>query len=331
MAWSLSSILSFLQTFAVDLSITQPNLIDFIRLRYERVFNEALKFYKTEETFATVNGIRYYYIPRIFSLSNGVRFYNQSQPGRGITVVDWEQILEWDQDQDQTGTPTHAALVGISPVLIQPKDTSLTTTASFVVRSSSLADTTQTIELSGTRIDGSNRFTDVQTVTLNGTTNVTIPGSWNQVTEFSKSGNTTGYILLRNTADTSTYAIIDPYEAAPQYQKWRLWPTPTAADTLNIVGYRIPIIPQNAAGRLDVPLDLEGSFIHGLRADIHDINFDMIKAQKYEGMFEAGLQKFKERMLLGTGEVFTEGVQDSDAYDPLNQLPGVNQGLNPET
>lgn len=326
MAWSLSSILSFLQTFAVDASITQANLVDFIRLRYERIFNEALKYYKTEETFATINGTRYYYVPRRFSLSHGVRFFNESQPENRIKIVDWEQILKADPDQDETGTPEYAAIVEVSPTQRQPSEASEVNT--MRVRSSNSADT-NTVTLAG-RVRDANSSRDFETteqITLTGTTNVITSNHWVYLRQFSKHLNSTGHILLFDSSNTNLYGIIDPYESQSEYQKWRFWPTPTAADTIRAVGYRKPVIPQNASGRLDVPQDLEASFIHGLRADIHDINFDMIKAQKYEGMFEAGLQKFKDKMLLFSDEIVTEGEQEDEDYTPLRYLEDVAEDI----
>jgi len=279
-----------------------------------------------EETFATVNGTRYYYLPRSFSLAQGVRFFNQSQPENRVKVVDWEQILKADPDQDETGTPEYAALVETSPTQRQPSEVSEVNT--MRVRSSNSADT-NTVTIAGTARDASSSrdFETQEQITLTGTTNVTTSNRWVYIRQFSKHNDSTGHILMFDSTNTNLYGIIDPYESQSEYQKWRLWPTPTAADTFRVLGYRNPIVPQNASARLDVPRGLEASFIEGLRSDVHRHNFDFIMANYYEAKFEAGLQAFKEKVLLGSDEIVTEGEQEDEDYTPLRYLEDVSEDI----
>jgi len=321
MAWSLSSIVTFLQTFVVDTSVTQANVIDFIRLRYERIFNEFLKYYKVEETFATVSGTRYYYLPRTLSLVHGVKLFNQSNPNSQIKGTDWSRILTADPDQDQSGTPEYVALVETSPVERQPTEASEIST--FLIRSSD-NDDVNTVTISRKARSGSRDFETTEQITLTGTTNVSTVNTWVYIRQFSKHGNSEGHILMFDSSNTNLYAIIDPYESQSEYQKIRLWPTPDSADTIRALGYRRPIIPQTASGRLDVPQALEASFIDGLRADVHRINFDFIMANHYDSKFEDGLQRYKEKIILSSDEVITEGQEEED-FNPLKELGEISE------
>lgn len=320
MIWSLTNTLSFLQSFCVDASITKANLIAFIQLRYERIYTKALKFYQTEGTFSTVSGTKYYYLSRELNLSRPIKFYNQSSDVYNIRNVDYDDILSRDMDENETGTTIRAAFVELSPTQRQPSETSDTST--LRVKSSSSSDTTQKVTITGRATDGTRQFEVTEELTLTGTTAVASTYTYVYIYDFSKSTDTTGYISLLDSTSANLYAIIDPNRPRAEYQKWRLWPTPTAADTIKYVGHRRQRIPQNDSALIDVPSDLEAAFIQGLRADIHDINFDMLKAGKYDAIFERALQEAIENSTWADDEEVST-ADDDYRYNELTSLQDV--------
>lgn len=289
MVWSLSNTLTFLQKFCVDTSITKSELIDFIKLRYGRIYNKSLKFYKLERTFATVSGTKYYYLSREFNVAAGVKFFNQSNDNYNIEVKDYDYILSCDMDESEGGTPVFAAFVELSSVQRQPNDSG--DSGVLKIKSSSVSDTTQKVTITGRATDGTNEFEVTEEHQLTGTTVITSTYTYISIYDISKSDETVGYVSVLDTTQTYIYTIIDPYHGRSEYQKWRLWPTPDSADTIKYTGYRRPRIPQNDSALIDVPEDLESPFVAGLRSDVHDVNFDMIKAQKYDLIFEKGLSE----------------------------------------
>lgn len=328
MAWSVDKLLTFLQTFAVDETLTEAQLIEFIELRYDEIYNDALNFYKIEETFSTSNGTRYYYLPRHLNLENGVNFYNQSDDTFDITVVDYQTILKADPDEDEDATPEYAALVEMSAVTRQPSEDVSGGTDTLEVVSSSSSDngSTDLITISGRATSGGNEFNTTEEVTLNGTTPVSVDNTWVYIREFSKQTTTTGHVRLEDSTNSNIYAIIDPFAFDSEYQKWALWPTPDASQTIKVVGYRHPIVPQAGSARIDVPKSLHTGFIHGLRSDVHRINFDFIMAEKYEAKFQKSLQRYKENTMWNRDADFSEVVKDKEMH-PLANVEDVDDTI----
>lgn len=324
MSWALSNLLSFLERFCVDESITQADLINFIELRYGRIYNKSLKFYKTERTFATVSGTKYYYLPRDLNVALGVKFFNQSSRNVPISECDYDYILSRDPDESQTGFPIRAAFVELSTVQRQPSETS--DDGTLKIKSSDSNDTSQKVTITGRATVGGQQVEITEELTLTGTSAVTSVNTWVYIYSISKSDNTAGYVTVTDSTDTYVYAIIDPYRDRSEYQKWRLWPTPNSADTIKITGHRKPIVPQNNSATLDVSTDLEAAFIQGLRADVHDANFDMVKAQKYESLFEQGLE---EKIGNNTwGDDAEMSLADKEyRYNPLANVEDVDEDL----
>lgn len=323
--WSLSSLLSFLQTFCVDESITRANLIEFIKLRYDRVYNYSLDFYKCEGTFSLVSGTKYYYLDRQLNLATKPHFFNQTDNNQPIQIVEYNNILSIDPDQSETGTPRKAAFVELCMVQRQPNESSDAGTVG--AKSSSSSDTSQKVTISGIRTVSSINIWDTEELTLAGTTFVSATKTgWHTFKVVSKSADTAGYVTVSVSDGGSVYAIIDPYATNAFYQKWRMWPTSDVTDTIRYTGHRLPVVPQSDGATLDVSPDLSAGFVHGLRSDVHDFNFDMIKAQKYEQKFEDSLQLARENNIWGDGQTFYDHPS-IEPFDPRDELEDVDDTI----
>ncbi len=327
--WSLSQLLTFLQKFCVDESITQAELIEFIKLRYARVYNRALDFYKTEKTFATVSGTKFYYLDPEFNVSLGVKFFNQTSDNYKIKVKDREYIYDRDPNESETGTPRIAAYIELSYVKRQPNESSDAGTVG--IKSTDSGDTGKAVTISGLRTVGSNLIEDSEEIETDGTAGTTfVAGTktgWHTFRVVSKEEDTAGPIIVSDTDGGNVYAVLNPFGRRAEYQKWRLWPTADAAETIKVIGHRKPIVPQENSAALDVPTDIEAAFVHGLRSDIHDVNFDMIKSQKFEALFEEGLQTALENSMWGDGQELVEGSESRGRYDPLSDLEEVDEDI----
>lgn len=324
MNWSLEKLLEFLQRFCVDESITQSDLIDFIRLRYDQIYNDTLDFYRTEGTFALVSGTKYYYLAKQLNLAIKPKFFNQTDDNHPIDICDYDQILSLDSDQSETGTPWKAAFVELSPVLRQPNESSDTGTVG--AKSSNASDTSQSVTIAGLRTVSGVTIEDQEEITLTGTTFVSATKTgWHTFRTVSKSDDTLGYVTVSETDGGDTYSVIDPYATNSFYQKWRFWPTSDTTDTIRYTGYRFPVVPQNDAATLDVSPDLVAGFIHGLRADVHDVNFDMMKAQMFEAKFQEAVQKAKENNMWGDGQPLIVGSARQRRYDPNSIFEEVDE------
>ncbi len=323
--WSLEGLLSFLQRVCDYDALTQANLIDFIKLRYSRIYNDDLDHYKDEGTFSLVSGTKFYYIDRQLNLAKKPKFFNQSQDSKPIEVVDYERILKADPDQDETGTPWCASFVEMCQVKRQPNESSDAGTVG--IKSSSASDTSQKVTIAGLRTVSSQVIEDQEEITLTGTTFVSATKTgWHTFRVVSKNADTIGMVTVSVSDGGSVYSVLPPYSRNSWYQKWRMWPTPDVTDTIRYLGFRFPIVPQEDSAVLDVPPDLVHGFVQGLRADAHDDNYDMIKAQKYDAIFEAELQKAKENNLWGDGQILIEGGAEKK-FDPFWNIPELDEDI----
>lgn len=107
----------------------------------------------------------------------------------------------------ETGEPTIARIFGERSVRTQIASTGET----IRVKSSNSADT-QTIHIRG-YIDSSKLIEDYETITLNGTTyaTATSPKTFYEITQISKSDNTTGYITIEQ-SDGTVLGYLKPEE-----------------------------------------------------------------------------------------------------------------------
>ncbi len=326
MTWSLEKLLSFLQRRCDDDSLTQADLIQFIDLRYSQVYNHSLDFYKCEGTFSLVSGTKYYYLDRQLNLAQKPKFFNQTNDDRPIEVCEYDRILKKDSDQDESGTPWLAAFVELSQVKRQPNESS--DAGTIGVKSSSSSDTSQKVTISGLRTVSSQQISDTEELSLNGTTFVSATKTgWHTIRICSKDDDTAGYITVSDTDGGNVYSLIDPYATNSWFQKWRLWPTSDVTDTIRFLGHRLPIVPQNDSAALDISPDLLAGFIHGLRSDVHDSNFDMIKAQKFEAMFQEALQTSRENNMWDDGQDLVEASETYRKYDPYWNLDELDEDI----
>lgn len=326
MVWSIANTLTFLQQFCVDTSITKANLLNFIQLRYGRIYNKSLRFYKFERTFATVSATKFYYLSRELNVSAPVKFFNQSDENYNIETINYDDLLARDEDESEDGVPIYAAFVELCSVQRQPNDAS--DSGVLKIKSSSASDTTQKVTITGRATDGTNEFEVTEEHQLTGTTAITSTYTYNSIYDISKSDETVGYVSVLDSTQTYAYSIIDPYRGRSEYQKWRLWPTPDSADTIKYTGYRRPRLPQNDSALIDVPQDLESAFIAGLRADVHDINFDMIKAQKYDQLFELGLKENEINDVWSNNAEMTT-AQEEYSFNELASLADIDESTDP--
>jgi len=320
MNWSLSNLLAFLQRFCVDVSIDNADLMRFIDLRCARIYNKALKFFKAERTFTTVAGTKYYYLSRDMNVALGLRFFNQSNSTYRIHTRPYDEVLTIDPDESETGTPNRACFVELCPVQRQPIET--TDTGALRVRSSSASDAAQTVVIVGRALISGQEVEMTEELLLNGTAFRASAYIWRYIYQLSKSADTEGYVTVMDDTETYIYAIIDQYSTSSEYQKWRMWPTPTSADVIKYTGHRRVIIPSRNGAKLDVPQDIQAGMVQGLRADIHAVNLDMINSQKYEAMFEQDLQEKIDNDTWNSGEQ-TELAPRRRRYNALRDVEDI--------
>jgi len=320
MNWSRSNLLAFLQRFCVDVSVDSADLMRFISLRTERIYNKALKFFKAERTFTTVAGTKYYYLSRDMNVALGLRFFNQSNSTYKIHNRDYDEVLTMDPDESETGTPNRACFVELCPVQRQPIETS--DNGTLLVLSSDATDLSQRVVIVGRALISGQEVEFTEELTLAGTTPVSSARNWRYIYQLSKSADTAGYITVTDSTGTFIYAIIDQYSDSSEYQKWRLWPTPTSADVIKYTGHRRAIMPARDGAVLDVPQDLQAGFVQGLRSDIHRVNFDMIQAKEFEAMFLEDLQEKISNDTWNDGEQ-TELAPRRRRYNPLRDIEDV--------
>ncbi len=141
----------------------------------------------------------------------------------------------WLRDNDpgevSEGTPQFWIPFGFQPVNLQPASTGLW------VASSSASDTTQTARIIGIRANGDRQAQ--ATVTLTGVTRVAI-GTFTDfvaVLQFESTAVGVGAISLYDAASSGNeLARIPIGSTSVQYQMFRLWPTPSAAETMRVSG-----------------------------------------------------------------------------------------------
>ena len=296
-------------------------MINFIELRGSEIYNKALKFFRIQRTFDLVVGTKYYYLSRDINTALGVKFFNQDSQGFPIQVLDYDNILDRDSDESQTGTPVKAAFVELSSVQRQPGESN-SDTGILKVKSSNSGDTTQKVTITGRATISGQEAEVTEEITLTGTTAVSSTYTYVYIYSISKSADTAGYVLVTDDTEAFVYSIIDQYRDKSEYQKWRFWPTADSTDTIKVTGWRRQIIPQNDSASIDAPYDLLLPFIQGLRADVHDVNFDMVKAQKFEAKFEQGLQEAIENDTWSDGEEMSLADKQY-RYNPMSDLEDV--------
>jgi hypothetical protein len=141
------------------------------------------------------------------------------------------------------------------------------------VVSSSAADTAQTVTLWG--VDRQGRPRPPQTVTLAGQTQVQVgtETDYLAVQQWELSAPATGMVTLdENTAEPPLYHLghIAIGDTSVQYERLRLWPTPSEVSTYQVDG---PLVIRDLSRTYDVPL---------LPADFHALLTDFGRMREYE-------------------------------------------------
>lgn len=174
-------------------------------------------------TFDSVSGINYYGLPP--SLAK-VRAITDRTNDRILTPLTWLAIRYGDPGLDSSGPPFGYVRVGRKPVSRLPVATGVW------AASSSAADTTQTIQLNGTRTGGI--MSGDQTATLTGASRVAI-GSFTDyidVSTITLSAACAGLVTLYDASTLgNTLGVIPIGHVFPQYMGVYLYPTPTSAIT----------------------------------------------------------------------------------------------------
>ena len=192
---------------------------------------------RNRHNFTTGDGTALYYMPSDFD--KPLRFYDITND-RVINVKTEEEYTDAnigntaDSTEGDVDTAYFTEVVGVkvqvstSGGTIQAKSSS-----SSDVHSSSL---TRQVTVEG-YLDSGLTILGVETINLNGTTAVAGTTTFYKITNFSKSGDTTGYITLENSSAT-TLATLGQYERVARYKAFRLGLIPDDSTTNMRVLYK---------------------------------------------------------------------------------------------
>jgi len=158
----------------------------------------------------------------------------------------------------------------------------------YVVSSSTDDGATFTIRIRGRNASGE---VVTETLTLNGTTNVTSSTTWEAagLQAISKSASTTGTIRCRRTTGDTLLAELEPDNLAPRYKRMSLYPIPSAAITINLEYYERYIFLIN---NTDVPqMDLQWNYVlrEGALAKTWEYKQNETAFLQHQAIFQAGL------------------------------------------
>ena len=198
--------------------------------------------------------------------------------------------LQADPESQSSGTPRYYRLweeTGFS--------TNLAAAGTIYVSSSSTSDgSTFTV-----RIRGRNSSGEIirETLTLNGTSNVTSSTTWaaDGLMEISKSGTTTGTITCYRTTGGTTLSEIAPNESAPRFKRLSLYPIPSAVITMYMEYYeRLSLLVHDT----DVPqIDHKWNWllIEGTLAKVWQYKQNVGYAELSQRRYERGLLLMRQQ------------------------------------
>lgn len=183
-----------------------------------------------ETTVTTASGIRLYFIPDC--IPNGIIQIVDTTNDLVLQKLDEEDIEAIDTDRDDSGNARFYNGYGYSEYQGIPLSAS---TVDIV--STSATDTTQQVRISGLI----NSVLDDELITLNGTNTVTGSSSFSAIFGVRKTAATLGRVTVNvNDASDTVIARIAPDALIRQYQPFRTWNVPDAADSLRVRFYRQP-------------------------------------------------------------------------------------------
>jgi len=185
-----------------------------------------------------------------------------------------EQSMTWyrrvaTDPTTQTGDPEAFVTLGQTRVAKQPSDAS-----AIYAKSTSAADTTQTIRIEGTinQSGGSNVWGYRQTgsATLTGTTAVQIGSisNWTEIDSVSLSAACAGTVSLYEDSGSGTeLARITIGQTTPRYWTVYLWPTPSSALTVSMDYAREITDMSNSTDEPLLPVDFHRVLVYGACMD----------------------------------------------------------------
>ena len=201
-----------------------------------------------ETTVTTASGIRLYFIPDC--QPSGIVQIIDTTNQIILTKLDEEDVERIDPSRDDSGNARFYNGYNYSEYEGVPL------AAATVDIVSSTADTAQ-VRITGI-VSG---VSDTEIITLNGVTVATGTKSFSAIHGVRKAATTTGKVTV-NVNDTSNTVIanIAPAALIRQYQPFRVWNVPDAADSLRVRFFRLPRPMINAE---DVP-DVSSNEFHEL-------------------------------------------------------------------
>ena len=211
----------------VDDTQIETFIEDSLELTLEEIWSYApWNFKRRKQTFATVASQEAYNLDEEV---DEVRLLRQlTTPNRLLYLPD-EVFYRYiaDPENQATGNPTHYRLWEETGF-----QTNLAAADTIYVASSSALDTS-TFNL---RVVGRNSSGEViaETLTLNGTTNVTSATTFaaDGLMQISKSARTTGTITCSRTTGATQLTELAPDQLAPRFKRLSLYPIPSAAITM---------------------------------------------------------------------------------------------------
>lgn len=194
-------------------------------------------------TFTTVASTRYYALHQEFHRLLWMRNRTSKEYMREVPFRALEATgADWVND---TGKADRFVLTSTQPVSAQP-----TTSSTVRIVSTSASDTTScTVIIRGVTSNG----VTTETLTANGTSNVTSTNSFSTVLQVTKTGTWVGRMTLTAVTGTLTLLTLFPEEYGRSYRQLEMLRVPDAGDTIEYRFFRQPSILSNNTDIPDIP------------------------------------------------------------------------------
>ena len=163
----------------------------------------------------------------------------------------------------------------------------------YVVSSSSSDGSTFSV-----RIRGRNSSGEVveETITLNGTTNVTSSTTWaaSGLLQISKSGATTGTVSCYRTTGATLLSSLDPNNLAPRYLRISLYPVPNAVITMYLEYFERFRYLTHATDIFQMPHHWNWVVREGALAKTWEYKQNEAATAQHYGIYQQGLRQMRE-------------------------------------
>ena len=243
---------AFLRTLdeAGDTGTTLAVAKDYIKSAHdERVSQDWPFMLWPEQITFTTTATRYYPLHQDFSRLCWIR---NRTTGEFLVETPFRNVQDagsnWDAD---TGRASRFILASKMPVSTQPSSAS---TVNIV--SSSASDTTPTVIVRGDTADGITS----ETLTANGTTQVTGSTSFTRILQVTKTGTWVGTLTVK--AGSTTLLKLFPSEYGRSYTQLELLNTPDVGDVIAYRHYRTPSPLSHANDITDIPPPFEDILVY---------------------------------------------------------------------